>query len=349
MNPRLIAALVRKDLVLFFKNRYFAVITVIGVVAYAVIYLVLPAEADEALEIGIVAPALPGQFTAQLEDEGLILQRFESESDLRAAVGDGAPAAGIVFPADLLVGGSRPTAQVLFSAELPAEFRDPYPVLVEEWVAAMTGQSLPIEIEAEVLGIDTAGQPIATRDRMLPLFAVFILVMESFGLANLISAEISAGTIRALLVTPLRVEGLFLGKGITGVSLAFGESTALMAVTGGLEQQPLVVLAALLIGSLMVTGIGFMIASVSKDMMAVMSRGILAMLVLAIPAFNVLLPGLTTDWIKGLPTYYLVDPIHRVVNFGAGWGDVAGQLGMLVLFAAAFLAIGIGVLKRRFA
>jgi ABC-2 type transport system permease protein len=352
MNTRLITTLVRKDFVLFFKNRYFAVVTVLGIVVYAVIYFVMPAQADETLEIGIVAPDVLGAFVSQLEEGGLILLEFESESALRAAVAEGAPAVGIRFPEDLvssLRSGSRPTANVYFSADLPTEFRELYPILVEEWISAMAGQPLSIEVNAEVLGVDTAGEQIAPRDRMLPLFAVFILVLESFGLANLIASEITAGTIRALLITPLRVEGLFLGKGITGVGLAFSESTVLMAITGGLNEEPLIVITALLIGSILVTGIGFMIASFSKDLMSVMSRGMLAMLVLGIPAFNVLLPGLTTDWIKVLPSYYLVDPIHRVMNFGAGWSEVAGQLGLLLLFAAAFVAIGIVTLKRRFA
>jgi ABC-2 type transport system permease protein len=172
-------------------------------------------------------------------------------------------------------------------------------------------------------------------------------MMETMGLASLISSEVVGGTLHALLVTPLRIEGLFLGKGITGVGLAFSETALLMAVTGGLNHQPLLILTLLLLGAAMVTGIAFLVGASSKDMMSVMGWGILVLLLLAIPSMNVLLPGLTSDWIRILPSYYLVDAIHRVANFEASWAEVIGNIFALLAFVGAFLALGIGVLRRR--
>jgi ABC-2 type transport system permease protein len=350
MNPRILSTIVLKDLRLFFKNRFFALITVLGLVAYAVIYLLLPRQVDEMLEIGLVAPALPSTFSDQLQEEGLILQVKDSEDALKESVANGDLLVGIVLPDDLLpvlMSGEKARAHIFFSAELPEEMRDIYPLLVEEWISMIGGQSLAIETTTEVLGPDMAGEQIPVRDRMLPLFAIFVLMMETMGLASLISSEVVGGTLHALLVTPLRVEGLFLGKGITGVGLAFSETAALMAVTGGLNHHPLLVLTILLLGAVMVTGISFLVGAVSKDMMSVMGWGILVLLLLAIPSFNVLLPGLTSDWIQILPSYYLVDAIHRVENFEAGWTEVIGDLLTLVTFSGAFLVLGIGALRRR--
>jgi len=212
----------------------------------------------------------------------------------------------------------------------------------------MVGQPLNIEASEEVLGIDTAGAQIPPRDRMLPLFAVFVLLMETLGLASLISAEIEGGTIQALLVTPMRVEGLFTGKGVTGVSLAFVQTLLLMGVTGGLEQQPLLILTALLLGALLATGIAFMIASVARDMMSVIAWGVLAIVALSIPALGVLLPGTISDWIKIIPSYYLVDTVHRSANFNAGWGDVGQNLLVLLACALAFLWLGVVAVRRKY-
>lgn len=351
MNASMIATIVRKDLVLFFKNRYFAVVTIVGLVAYTAIYYIMPRTVDETLDIGIVAPELPPAFATSLRGEGIDLQVQEDEATLKEAITEGDLPVGVVFPSDLLPSiatGDRPEVQVYFNADLPAEFRDLYPILVEEWISLMLGTPLAIDATEHVLGTDRAGAQVPPRDRMLPMMAVFLLFVEMLGLASLISAEIADGTIKALLVTPLQVEGLFVGKGITGTGLAFMESGILMAVTGGLSEQPLVILTALLIGALLVTGIAFLVASISKDLMAVMANGMLVLIVLAIPAFNVLLPGLTTDWVKILPSFYLVEAVHQVINFGASWGEVADELITLFAFALAFGGAGVLVLRRRF-
>ncbi len=131
------------------------------------------------------------------------------------------------------------------------------------------------------------------------------------------------------------------------MGLAFTEAAILMLATGGLSQQPLLILVALFIGALLVTGIGFLMASVAKDMMSVMGWGILALLVLAIPAMGVLLPGTVSNWAKIVPSYYLVDTVHRVSNFGAGWADMSQNLLILLAFALVFLFLGVFVLNRR--
>jgi ABC-2 type transport system permease protein len=351
MNSRMIATIVRKDLVLFFKNRYFAVVTIAGLVAYTAIYYIMPRELDETLDIGIVAPELPPAFVSSLTDEGIDLNVQEDEETLRQAITDGDLPVGVVFPSDIaptIAAGEQPEVQVYFNADLPEEFRDIYPILIEEWIALMIGTPLSIDATEHVLGPDRAGVQVPPRDRMLPMLAVFLLFVETLGLASLISSEIGEGTISALLVTPLQVEGLFVGKAIVGIGLAFTESTLLMAFTGGLTFQPAIILTALLIGSLLVTGLGFLVASISKDMMTVMGYGMVVLIVMGIPAFNVLLPGLTTDWIRILPSYYLVDTVHQVLNFGAGWGEVASNLAILLASSIAICGFGVLVLRRRY-
>lgn len=62
MNGQMIGALLRKDLVLFFSNRFFALVTVLALVFYAVIYYAMPGTVDETLEMAIYAPNLPPGF-----------------------------------------------------------------------------------------------------------------------------------------------------------------------------------------------------------------------------------------------------------------------------------------------
>jgi ABC-2 type transport system permease protein len=83
-------------------------------------------------------------------------------------------------------------------------------------------------------------------------------------------------------------------------------------------------------------------------MMSVMGWGVLAILILVIPSLNIALPGLVTGWIKLIPSFYLVDTVHQVINFGAGWADVGGNLLILLAFSLAFLALGVLALRRKF-
>ena len=350
MNRAMLGAIIRKDLKLWFKNRYLAVITVLAIFGYALIYWLLPSQIDETIEIGIFAPAIASALAEPLGEEGVILEEYASEAALKEAVTEGEVPVGVGFPDDalrLLAQGERPIIDVYLSADLPDEFRDLYPILVEEWMAVMAGTSMPVEFNEEILGPDMAGSLTPTRDRMLPLLAVFVLMVEVLGLASLISEEVTAGTITALLITPLSTEGLFTAKGVFGVAFAFIQVTLLMLVTGGLIKQPLLILLILLVSAVMVTGIAFMIASASRDMMSVMWKGMLFIVVLAIPAMNVLLPGLTTDWIRIIPSYYLVDAVHQIVNFDASWGVVWNNVLILAAFAVVFLSLGVFALRRQ--
>lgn len=351
MNGAMIGTLVLKDLKLYFRNRFFAFITVLALVFYIIIYFVMPNTVDETLKLGLYAPQFPSALLSNLAEEGLAIQTSGSEQALKDAVLEGEVDAGFVLSPEVmanLASGRREPVTVYVAASAPAEFRDVYKLLFEEITYMMVGQPLQFTVNEEIVGPDMAGAQIPPRDRMLPLFAVVVLMMETMGLASLISSEVEAGTIRALLVTPLRMEGLFLAKAIMGVSLAMVQAVVLMWVTGGLDQQPLLILIALLLGSMLTVGLGFLIASVARDMMSVMSWGILAILLLVLPALGVLIPGAMTNWIKLLPSYFLVDVVYRASNFNMGWSEASGSLLLLLTSALLIFGLGVAVLRRKF-
>ena len=73
---------------------------------------------------------------------------------------------------------------------MPEEIKDAVEVMIRELAYQQTGQVLTIEITEEILGTDMAGMQIPPRDRIRPLFAILLIMMETFGLANLISEEV---------------------------------------------------------------------------------------------------------------------------------------------------------------
>jgi ABC-2 type transport system permease protein len=351
MTADMMFALIRKDAVLYFSNRFFALITILGLVAYVGIYYALPDELDETLTFAVYGTDTAVDMLDPLAAEGLVLVPLGSVEELTTAVGNGDYQVGVHLPENFPAGmrqGETVPITLYFNANLPAEFRDIYIVMMQEISFMLSGQPLNIEVNEQLLGTDRAGNQIPYRDRMLPLFAVFLLLMETMGLASLIASEISSGTITALFVTPLRTSGLYLAKGSFGVALAFSQAALLLLVTGGLSTQPLLILTAAFLGALMVTGLGFLMATVTSDMMSVMGWGVLSMILLSLPAFGILIPGLATEWVKIIPSYYLVNIIYLGMNEpGWGWAQAWPDLLALLLFALFFLFSGAFLLQRR--
>jgi len=136
-------------------------------------------------------------------------------------------------------------------------------------------------------------------------------------------------------------------KGGFGIGLAFIQGVLFMAIVGGLNQQPLIIVLALLLGAIMTTAIGFVIGSLARDFMSVLAWGMIFFIILVIPAFGVMFPGAVTSWIKFIPSYYLVEMVHKVSGFGAGWGDIWLNIVILLAFSLVFFWIGILGIRRK--
>ena len=347
----IVKVLIAKDLKLFMKNRFFAVITILGLVFYLVIFFIMPKTVNETLKLGIYAPIIP-PILQQFQGEGLKLESFSSEENLKNAVLQGKVTAGITFPLDFLkkiTTGEKPLVKLYFLSDLSSELKSAVELMLNEITFIQTGNPLSIEVKEEVLGHDMVGKQIPPRKLIIPLFAFFLILTETWGLANLIAEEIEKRTIQALLVTPVTIRDIFIAKGITGTALAFIQATFFLAITGGLSKEPFLVLITLMMGAMLVTGLGFLIGSVAKDFMSVLGWGAMMFIGMSIPSFNIMFPGaIVTDWIKVIPSFYLVEVIYRVMNFDYGWKEVWLYLLYLLAFSIGFLLLGTVSLRRRF-
>jgi len=354
MNWRIIWALIVKDFSLFFRNRFFALMTAFGIIMYLVIYFVMPSSVDESLDIGLyaadISPIIDQIPEEVLQEEGLEITFVDTEDKLKEGVTEGDYLAGIALPDDIIEkfnAVEKPVINVYYASDTPEEIRDAVNAVITELSYQQTGQSLAVEVVPEILGPDMLGMQVPPRDRMRPLFAILLVIVETLGLANLISEEIEKRTINALLVTPVSVKDIFISKGVIGITLAFSQAVLFLAIVGGLNSQPLIILVALLLGAVLATGIAFLVASLAKDFMSVLAWSIPILIILVIPAFGIMFPGTVSGWIEIIPSYYLVDTVHQVANFGGGWGDVWRSLLILLLADLAIFSIGIITLGRK--
>ncbi|NIM16750.1 MAG: ABC transporter permease [Candidatus Aminicenantes bacterium] len=348
MSWQKIIPLITKDFMLFLRDKLFGFATIFCIVLFIIFYFIMPRTVDETIEIGFYAPKAFNMFNKTREAEGVIIRNVSSENELKQAVMDKQYHIGISIPGDIrksLIPGKNPQIVVYYSSDIPDEMKEMYTIFIGEMINAVVGYK--IKLDHIVLGLDMGGKQIPYRDRLLPILVFFLLIAGTFVLASLITSELENKTIQALLATPMKVIDLFVGKGFVGVLLAFSQAMILMTVTGNLNQNTILIIISLLLGSMMVTGLAFFIASISPDMMSVVAWGTLFVMILSIPAVTIIFPGPVSGWIKVIPSFYIVDTLHRAVNFDIGWSGNLKNIMFIIGFNIAFVFLGIITLKRK--
>ena len=349
MSRGIVTALIRKDLTLLFRNKVLSILPASFIIVVVIIYYLMPRTIDENFDFAVYGAVIPPFLVEEWAEEGVRLTYMESVESLKQGVDSGDYFMGIVFPEDLLIrlsSGDRPEVTAIFAPSVLPEIRDAEVKMIEQLVFVLQGEPLQIDEEEElILGPDMTGRQIPLRDRLLPIFAVFIILAEIMSMATLIAEEFDRGIINALRVTSMGLGSLLTAKAAAGVGLAFLQAVLLLAVTGCLWTKPLLLIAGLLLGSGLVVGLGFLVAAFSRDMMTVIAWSMPVMLILFLPALNVIMPGLISPWIRGIPSFYLTDLLHRTNHFEAGWGEMGRHLMILGLYD--FLLVILGYLALR--
>ncbi len=349
----MIVALLEKDLKLYVRNRLYSFLAVFGLLAYIGLYYLVPASGDEALGIGMVLQVPPEHPLVQAVVAVVEPTILDSREELLAWLEEGRLVAGLVLTPEILaeLERSRPVRLPLYLAPgtptyLQEALVDVLEVVVNDVVTG--GRLQRIQSTEEVLGPDLVGASLSTRQRLLPLLFLFVLLVEVLGLAALVNQEIVADTAQALLVTPLGLSQLLTAKALLGVGLAVAQVGILLVATGQVLQAPLQVGLLVLLASLMVAGLAFIVAAVAQDYMGVFTWGIVLVVPLMLPGLLVLFPGIASRWMEWIPTFFLVDGLHRALNFQAPVAALGRDLAGLSAAGGASLLVGTTALRRRF-
>lgn len=355
MRPHVVTAIMGKDLREFARDRFFMVMTVLGLVFYVGIYWFLPDTVDETFSVGVAGDqAIVDTLSSTGGGDGLELVVHDDEASLKAAVAEGDDVlAGLLFPDGFvaeLLGGGTPSVTVYVGPALPPELEPALSAMVRELAFAASGQPLPVESLPEdqvVVGEDRVGNQVSLQQQMEPLFAFMVLLVESITLGALIAGEIQSRTVTAVTVTPASVTDFLTAKVVFGTLLAFSQAMVLLVAIRALGDEPLAMAVAIGLGSLLVTGFAMISGSIGKDFISVMFWSIAFMLPLMIPAFSVLFPGSSAAWVQVMPSYPLVETILDLNAYGAGWADIAGNLTILAGWCLVVVVVGWVALRRR--
>jgi ABC-2 type transport system permease protein len=352
-----VAAILAKDLRAFARDRFYVSVSILGLVAYVLLFWLLPATVPETVPLGVrlegAGPVLAGLAGAA---DGLDVVAFDDPATLEAAVTAGDEiVAGLDFPPGFLAdvaAGAPTTVRVLLPADAPEELRPALTALVRELAYLVAGEAPPVtapSVDEAIVGVDRTGAQVSLREQLRPLLVFLVLLVEMFALASLIAAEIHQRTITAILVTPARASDVLAAKSLLGTGLAFGQALLILLATGTFVRGWTILAVALLLGSVLVTGMAMIAGSLGRDFIGIVFWSALFMIPLTVPAFSVLFPGSAATWVQALPTYGLVRVIVGVTAYGDGWSQVAADLLVLAGWCLAAFAVGVLVLRRRVA
>lgn len=355
MNTSAVGAIISKDLRAFSRDRFYLFMTILGLVFYVAIFWVLPDTVDETIEMGVSHQGLDAYFdTLTGGDEGLALATFDSTESLEAAIRSGeGPAVGLAFPTDFaanVASGSDTEVTLFVTAAVPPEVRGALSGMVREMAYLAAGNPALVVLPAEtevLLGTDRAGDQASLQETMRPMFVFFMLMIEMMALATLVATEIQQHTVTAILVTPASVLDVLVAKATLGTALAFSQAVLLMALIGSFGANSMVLLFALFLGAILVTGFGLLAGSVGRDFMSIIFWSVLFLIPLIIPAIAVLFPGTAATWIQALPSWGLVEAIVGSTTYGDGFAELSGPLLHLALWCVVAFFAGLAALSRK--
>jgi len=278
--------------------------------------------------------------------EGVELVWADSMEDLERMVEDEEVSAGI----SLDISGQEPDLVLYVSSKAPDEAIDASEAITSELGYALIGYELPADFEATVIGPDMVGQQVPMRDRLRVMLLAFIFILELYGLGNLLVEEIQHKTAEALLVTPVTLRDFVSAKAVTGIIMAFTQGLLLAFLIQAITVDTwLAIIILLFLGAAMTVGLAFIIGAVSRDFMSMVMISFIPFIVLMIPSLVLLDPGLSSPMIKAIPTYWLLEPLNGILNYGMRLSDYTSSLLYLVLFTVVFFILGFVILRRRLA
>jgi ABC-2 type transport system permease protein len=377
-HATVIAAIVRKDLGEYGRDRLWAFLTVLVLVLVVAIFWILPDSVDETITIGVAGLDDPQALVeSESSEEGLAVVPFASQDDLRAVVAgeatawtvdggtrvvpagsdppEGAEKAdvtiGLAFPEGFFAQATEPAPVTVYvDAGVPSEIRNAMSSTVREVAFAVSGNELPVEAPDEmfvVLGEDRVGDQASMRDALRPVLVFLVLIMEMFVMASLIAKELQDRTVTAMLVTPATIGDVLAAKGITGALSGLVQAVVVLVAIDSLSAHPLLILTLMLLGAVMVSGTAMLAGSTGRDFISTLFYGMAYMFPLLVPAFAALFPGTTSAWVQALPSYPLVRGLVDVTTYGAGWRETLPELAALLAWCVALFALGWIVLRRK--
>jgi ABC-2 type transport system permease protein len=258
--------------------------------------------------------------------------------------------------------GSSPSpTSIIFGGDLTNPYYAVAAILttsaVDAYIQEATGHVSPIQYVEEPLGASAARTEFETY---MPGILIFAAIMLIFTASMTVVREVEAGTLRRLQISRMKAWELLGGitaslivVGVVAVLLTFLTAIAL----GFRSQGPVWV--AILIGALTsvsIIGAGMVVAGFSNSVsrafvIANFPLGLFMFfsgVIYPIPKVTLFsLFGRTVGLYDVLPATHAVVALNKILNLGAGVGEVLYELGALLILSILYFAVGVWIFQRR--
>ncbi len=331
MSMRRVAVLLRRELLQGPKSFIFLWSVVLPIVMSLVLSLVFGTLFSDKPRLGIADEDSSGLVSLAKDSPSVITREYGSVSDLEQAVRTGAVDFGIVLPEGFdssVKAGQHVEVTAYVWGESLAKHRVIAQVTLLDLVRELSDREAPVDITINNLG-DEASIP--WSDRLLPLLVLMaVFVGGMFLPATSLVTEKQKRTMEALTVTPTTLWEVFLAKGILGFVISLTMGLIILALNQAFGGQPGLLVLMLALGAMMAAELGLIAGSFVKDMSSLFAVWKSGGILLFGPAIIYLFPEIP-QWIgRVFPTYYLVEPVVRISQQGAGWPDIAAHVFVLI-------------------
>ena len=257
---------------------------------------------------------------------GIELTMLDDVDELKRQVEDNDLDAGLVLPAgfdDDVRAGARPPLEFYVGGESLASNRVILAVTTLDMIRQVEGKAPPVEVDVVSLGEELL--PLSVR--LVPFVTMYALLIAAVFLPSFsIADEREKHTLDALVVTPTKLSEVVLAKGVLGFGLAVAMAIATLWLNGALSVQAVALLVVLVIAGLLLTEIGLIYGTASKDVTGVFTLIKGTGFILLGPTIFYIFPD-WPQWIAKLfPTYWVINPVYEVTINGAGLGGVWVEL-----------------------
>ena len=277
-------------------------------------------------------------ITADVGDmSGIQLTLMDDVDELKRQVEANDLDAGLVLPAgfdDDVRSGARPPLEFYVGGESLASNRVILAVTTLDMIRQVEGKAHPVEVDVVSLGDELL--PLSVR--LVPFVTMYALLIAAVFLPSFsIADEREKHTLDALVVTPTRLSEVVAAKGVLGFGLAIAMAIATLWLNGALSVQAIALLVVLVIAGLLLTEIGLIYGTASKDVTGVFTLIKGTGFILLAPTIFYIFPD-WPQWIAKLfPTYWVINPVYEVTINGAGLGAVWGELAIAFAVIVAMI------------
>jgi len=330
MSLSRIFLMTKKDIVLTTREKFFLAMIIFPIISTFIVNAALGSTGASNPSLALYAG--DNLKSALMERSTLDIEYFDDPSALYDAVSKGE------YDGGLIVGEYT---KLYMSGNSLLNERVAIQSTVSSALSEISGKSKALIVESVILG----EEEYSLKVRIIPFLLIFSVVIAGFIISSSLVEEREKKTINALLVSPASPLEVIISKSIYGLFLGIVLSAIVLIMNNALS-EPLI-LFFLFLGTVFTVGIGLLGGAVMDNITDLIARMKIFNIFLQFPALVILFPQIP-QWIgKFFPTYYFIDPVLRLSQGSAGFGDV--WMHALVLLGCDIIVIMLAsrVLRQR--